>query len=413
MEGVKESLLTGYPNVISFDCILNIIDQMKKDICKFKIGNEQGTGFFCKIPFPNKENMLPVFITNNHLIGEDLLNNEDEKITIKIKEDNDMKNISFNNRMKYTNKDYDVTIIEIKEKDEIHNFMELDERILNDIIDNKNENVDYIDETIYIIQYPEGKLSVSYGILNKIYEDKKYNFLHKCCTKGGSSGSPILNMNNKIIGIHKEGNLINSNRGTFLDYPIKDFIKQNYDAYKNNQTNYNKSIDNNNKNKIKEHSSFNNYNLKNNLCSLCKNLYDKDIHIPFLLGCGDTMCSKCINYYQEVFKQGKIECPICDQYTYSTKIENKKAYPNYTMKDKQSHEKEEFEIYIKCLDGERFSFKVTRSMTVGQLYEKVQELKGYNKSKFRLFFKRPLYDHSKTLESYGITRTVTIMEISY
>ena len=32
MEGVKESLLTGYPNVISFDCILNIIDQMKKDI---------------------------------------------------------------------------------------------------------------------------------------------------------------------------------------------------------------------------------------------------------------------------------------------------------------------------------------------------------------------------------------------
>ena len=70
MEGEKESILTGYPNIISYESSKRIIKQMEKNICKIKIGNEQGTGFFCKIPFPNKDNMLPVLITNNHVINE-------------------------------------------------------------------------------------------------------------------------------------------------------------------------------------------------------------------------------------------------------------------------------------------------------------------------------------------------------
>ena len=77
----------------------------------------------------------------------------------------------------------------------------------------------------YIIQYPENNLSVSYGILDKMYEDKEYNFNHKCSTKDGSSGSPILNINNKIIGIHKEGTT-KYNVGTFLNYPIEEFIEK-------------------------------------------------------------------------------------------------------------------------------------------------------------------------------------------
>ena len=81
---------------------------------------------------------------------------------------------------------------------------------------------------MYIIQYPEGQLSVSYGILAQIFEDKPYNFLHKCSTRKGSSGSPIINLKNKIIGIHKKGYDKNYNEGTFLNYPIKEFIKNNY-----------------------------------------------------------------------------------------------------------------------------------------------------------------------------------------
>ena len=92
-------------------------------------------------------------------------------------------------------------------------------------INNRNKNDKYLDETIYIIQYPENKLSVSYGILNSIYIDKKYNFNHKCSTRGGSSGSPILNINNnKVIGVHSEG-FSKFNKGIFLNEPIKEFIK--------------------------------------------------------------------------------------------------------------------------------------------------------------------------------------------
>ena len=68
-----------------------------------------------------------------------------------------------------------------------------------------------------------------------IYEDKKYNFNHKCSTEGGSSGSPILNLKNKLIGIHKETDNNNKNKGTFLNFPIKEFIKIYYNEYKNNK----------------------------------------------------------------------------------------------------------------------------------------------------------------------------------
>ena len=211
----KESLLYDYPNVISYECTKKIIEQMEKNICKINIPNNQGTGFFTKITFPNQNKLLPVLITNNHVINNDILNKENMKIKIDIKDEEDIKEIILNKRMKYTNEEYDITIIEIKEEDNINNFLELDDIIINDILNNINKNKEYINKTIYIIQYPENNLSVSYGILEDIYLDKKYNFNHKCSTKFGSSGSPILNINNKIIGIHKEGTN-QYNVGTFL-----------------------------------------------------------------------------------------------------------------------------------------------------------------------------------------------------
>ena len=235
MDEQKETLLTGYPNVITFDCTKEITNQMEKNICKIKIGEEQGTGFFCKIPFPDEDNMLKVLITNNHVINEDILYKSDEKISLFIKKEKKIKNFNLNNRIKYTNKkeEFDITIIEIKEDDEIYNYLELDDKIIKNIINDENENDDYIDKTFYIIQYPEGELSVSYGIIKDICRDKKYQFRHKCCTKKGSSGSPILNSNNKVIGIHTGGTKC-YNLGTFLNYPLKDFIKQKY--YKDNKS---------------------------------------------------------------------------------------------------------------------------------------------------------------------------------
>ena len=226
MEDNKEGILMGYPNIISYECTKIILEQMEKNICRIKIGEEKGTGFFCKIPFPDKDNMLSVFITNNHIIDENILYKEDSKIEIEIMEEKDIKMINLDNKKKYTNKEYDITIIEIKEEDNINNYLELDNNIINDILNNDNNlNEEYKDKTIYMIQYPKGKLSVSYGILTEIFEDKKYNFNHKCNAEGRSSGSPIFNINNKLIGIHKERYNNKNNKGTFLNYPIKEFIE--------------------------------------------------------------------------------------------------------------------------------------------------------------------------------------------
>ena len=224
----KESLLNRYPKVISYECTKKIIEQMEKFICKIKIGETIGTAFFCEIPFPNKNNMLPVLISNNHTINRDFLFNNGSELEIHIKEKKDIIKLNLDKRMKYTNEKYDITIIELKETDEIKNFLELDDIIIDDIINNNNKNKEFIDKTIYIIQYPESELSVSYGLLDNIYADKNYNFIHKCSTKNGSSGSPIMNMSNKIIGVHKEGYKDEYNIGSFLNEAIKEFIRQFY-----------------------------------------------------------------------------------------------------------------------------------------------------------------------------------------
>ena len=234
MSSLKESRIIGYPNLISYESTVKIKEQMEKNICKINIGDEQGTGFFCKIPFPDKNNMIPVLITNNHVIDEKILSEKSKKIPVIIKEKDAPINLILQNRIKYTNESYDITIIKLEKEEEdiINNFLELDDIIIDDIMNISNQISQYTkdsQDTIYIIQYPNEKLSVSYGVIYSIFQEE-YNFNYKCSTDFGSSGSPILRENNKVIGVHKEGNKgkVNYNTGTFLNYPIKDFIQRHY-----------------------------------------------------------------------------------------------------------------------------------------------------------------------------------------
>ena len=88
---------------------------------------------------------------------------------------------------------------------------------------------------IIFLQYPQGKnAAVSYGLLTSI---DKYEIKYTCSTENGSSGSPILNLEtNKVIGIHKKGsNNFDFNIGTYLKYPLIDFIQNNINKIKVNQ----------------------------------------------------------------------------------------------------------------------------------------------------------------------------------
>ena len=227
----NEKKLRDYPRPIFIEENDLITEQMKTTICKVSTeSGEKGTGFFCKIPIPHKD--LKVFVTNNHLINEEYL--EKEKV-IYVSINNKPKEIKLKGKFTYTNKEFDATIVEIKENsDDITNFLELDE---NQII------IDYIGSSIYTLQYPSfnemQKPAVSYGILKKRYLDKEYDFIHYCSTEHGSSGSPILNLSNfKIIGIHKKTRVEGEyNIGVFIHYIIQDFISK-YNNRKNQYEGY-------------------------------------------------------------------------------------------------------------------------------------------------------------------------------
>ena len=117
---IEEVNLKGHPKPITYE-EFKIIEEQMKNVCLIECGdgtetNKTGTGFFCKIPFPDVYHLLPVFITNNHVIN---------------KMDNNFL-ISYNHiyttiidmnkpqRRYYTERDkYDITIIEIVSDDNI------------------------------------------------------------------------------------------------------------------------------------------------------------------------------------------------------------------------------------------------------------------------------------------------------
>ncbi len=131
-------------------------------------------------------------MTNYHVLNENnLIENKisnlllnDEKVILKI-------NLEIK-RTIYHNKNYDITIIELKEGDKIKNYLKLDDNFFQD-----DSEIIYIDKSIYVLQYPNGRRAcVSYGLFQNIDKYYKYNIIHRCSTDFGSSGSPILNLDN-------------------------------------------------------------------------------------------------------------------------------------------------------------------------------------------------------------------------
>ena len=151
MEKIKNAI-----EPVTIEKTEKIIEQMKKCVCKIYCNGTTGTGFFTKIPYKNE--YIKVLITNNHILGEEEIknnkvityiinNNEDDKKRIKIDD----------KRKRYTNKELDITIIEINEdKDNINDYIEIDNNIINNMKLSKEEIIKnykniYKNESIYIL----------------------------------------------------------------------------------------------------------------------------------------------------------------------------------------------------------------------------------------------------------------------
>ena len=195
-ERIEEGKIKGAIDAISLEKIGVIQDQMKTCICKV-YGEKMGTGFFCKMPFENK--LIPVLITNYHIISDEFLkNNTKIKITLNNEKKLDIININEKSKIYSSKKDkYDIMIIKLQEEKEIYKYLELDELLFE-----KDSDKLYEEKSIYILHYPNGeKSSVSFGY--GIQNSNEYYIKHLCNTEHCSSGSPILNLStNKVIGIH-------------------------------------------------------------------------------------------------------------------------------------------------------------------------------------------------------------------
>jgi len=235
---IEEKQIPDQPKSLTKYQFEKINEQMEKCTCLINCKDGgKGTGFFCKIPFPDFYNLLPVLITNNHVLSEEDLKlgnqihitlQKDKKITIYL--DNTRKIHSIKRPM-------DITMIEIKKVDFLNmdEFFEVDEAIFS------GNDLKYGNNTIYILHYPRGRgIELSVGVIKKIDNN---NIKHLCNTDSGSSGGCIVKLDNfKIIGIHKgsQKNKNEYNVGTLIKVPLKEFwkkyenLKENFDENKKN-----------------------------------------------------------------------------------------------------------------------------------------------------------------------------------
>ena len=235
----------------------------KKCLCKIIIKNccRRGSGFCCSIPLPNEKTKIPVLMTCNHVLGEEELRMGNE-IIAKYDDGNVEIRLKINKNSKiYTNKNLDVTIIEIKENIDIKNnmiFMDIDEDIFN--------NIDFLKKNInrkreYLLQYAEPnefnkynnemsgyiiKKNIEEFTKNKDYrieegdikiDDKDENkIIHNIPSTGGASGGPIIFYNKfRVIGIHQarynnDSYMYGGRKkiGILLKKPIQEFIERFY-----------------------------------------------------------------------------------------------------------------------------------------------------------------------------------------
>ena len=138
-----------------------ILNQMKKSVYKI-FGPKYGTGFFCNLE--KNEDKIPVLITNYHIIDDEFVE-KNNKLKIQLGNDKIPRIINLNKNKKLyssTRKEYDIMIIEMDKGDLIDNieYLEIDETLLKDDLE-----LDYEDNSIYILHYPDNFLLISLKIL--------------------------------------------------------------------------------------------------------------------------------------------------------------------------------------------------------------------------------------------------------
>ena len=184
--------------MINGNAMIGYLQKATKAVCEICISEQKfGSGFFCKIPYTQNNNiLLPVLITCYHVLSKDSL-----KTDIRIKINGETKIILLKGRKKWTSKEMDFTCIEIKEEeDNIHTFFNLDDKVL----DKNYSNDCYLNHNVLIFAINKNDNKQIWFSNGVIKNSQDPFFAHTCNTYPGCSGGCIVNQsNNNVIGIHK------------------------------------------------------------------------------------------------------------------------------------------------------------------------------------------------------------------
>ena len=124
----EEIKIKGSADPVNITGTKKILYQMMNCMCKIKINSANkegiiskdayGTGFFCTIPLDENKN-INCLMTNYHVLNEKYFK-ERKEINLLLNDDNEARKIDLNiKRIIYYKKEYDTTIIELKEEDKI------------------------------------------------------------------------------------------------------------------------------------------------------------------------------------------------------------------------------------------------------------------------------------------------------
>ena len=220
-----------------------IVEKLSETIVRIENENIISTGFFIKINIQEiNHNFL---LTCAHSISQEDINSKKiisiyygkkgKEIDKKIELDKNKRFIKC-----FFDDNIDATIIEILPEDDIPK-----DKYLYPDLNYANGFDIYIEEktTLYTSGYPyigkyKGEKHYSGGEVTGIryINENNYYFFHNCSTKEGSSGSPLINDNKQVIGIHYGCNKKKTmNYGVFVGAIIDILNNKN----KKNETNFN------------------------------------------------------------------------------------------------------------------------------------------------------------------------------
>ena len=272
-------------NSINLKKMQDFIVNLDKKICRIILSNSYGTGFLCGIPYPDDDHLLKVLITNNHVLDKTTLE-KSEKLCIEINKEKRYINLNIKRKI-WTDKKIDYTIVEILKVDNCDDFLTMEENSIED------ENIiykKYLQSSIILPAYMENQqIFFNQRNIVSIPDKKTGRFLHTCNTIPGSSGGPIILVDNFcVIAIHKGYDNFNKKnvgvllRNIILDIKNKEPLNIINEKSLNDLNSNDKIIndinnDNNIKNEYNENDNINNYDDNYNMNNIINNIIDKEI----------------------------------------------------------------------------------------------------------------------------------------